>query len=64
MWRLTIYQKKRESYEREGETVFYDTEDNVSCESDHLDRLIDVIEAIGEVYSTGETRYEIVKVVE
>ena len=64
MWRLTIYQKKKYSHESNGNMVYYDMEESVSCESDHLDRLIDVVEATGEVYPTSETRYEIVKVVE
>ncbi len=64
MWRLTIYQKKSNSYESNGKMVSYETEDRVSCESEFVDRLFDVIEAASAVYPTSETRYEIVKVVE
>lgn len=64
MWKLTIYQKKKFSYENEGKMVSYDTEESVSCESEFVDRLFDVIEAASAVCPTSETRYEIVKVVE
>jgi hypothetical protein len=63
MWRLTIYQKNKSSYHNDGNEVTFEIEDRVSCESESLGKLFDVIGAAVPV-ATSETRYEIVKVVD
>lgn len=64
MWRLTIYQKQKNSYLNDGKEVTYDTENRVEFESQSVGYLFEIVAAIAKVYEPNLTRYEIVKVVD
>ena len=64
MWKLTIYQKYKYSYTYEGKKCESEGENDVSFESENIEKLFGIVDDLGKLDATGETRYEIKKVVE
>lgn len=64
MWRLTIYQKYKYSYTLEGKKCESEGENSISYESENNENLFRIVDALGKLDATDETRYEIKKVVE
>lgn len=63
MWKLTISQKKKNTYLKDGKDVSYDSEQEVSLESDDLGALLIMI-SNSEQFEPGNTKYEISRVEE
>lgn len=64
MWRLTIYQKYKYSYTHEGKTYENTGENSISFESEDNKKLFQIVDSLGNLNATDDTRYEIKKVVE
>lgn len=64
MWRLTIYQKYKHSYEHEGKEINCDGEYPVVFESNVLTDLFAIVEAMSHSYAVETTRYELRRVVD
>lgn len=63
MWKLTIYQKKKNTYLKDGKDVSFDSEQEVSFESEDLGSLLIMI-SNSEQFEPGNTKYQIERVVD
>lgn len=64
MWRLTIYQKYKSSYQEKGKEVVFEGEQRISFEAENISHLFNIVDMMANVYPVDETRYEIKKVVD
>ena len=61
MWKLTISQKKKVTYESEGETKSFESENKVEFESNVLDDLLALLSDAERLYP-DDTKYVIERV--
>lgn len=59
MWKLTIIQKTKESYESEGKVRTYDREQEISYESKEIYELLLRVGQLSRLDATSETTYKI-----
>lgn len=62
MWKITIIQKSKVSYESEGKVNTYDKEQEVSFESENANDLMLLVGQLSRLNETQETTYTIEKV--
>lgn len=61
MWKLTISQKQKNTYLKDGKECSYESEQNVSYESENLGVLLIMI-SNSEQFEPGNTKYQIERV--
>ena len=57
MWKLTITQKSKASYESEGKVNTYDKEQEISYESEEIYDLLVRVGQLSKLDATGKTTY-------
>ena len=61
MWKLTIFQKKKNTYLKDGKDVSFDSEQEVSLVSEDLGSLLVMVSNFEQFKPEG-TKYEITRV--